>query len=96
MKNLFKNQSEVASQTEALEKGITQKENDLKNYDILKVIITVFIAETAIPQYRERKVSRYVDAMQNFCQEELANAQRSHQTWETFNTKISMLNKNNW
>ena len=37
-------------------------------------MLIVYLAEQAIPEYRQRKVAGYIQAMQGFSKDELVNA----------------------
>lgn len=55
---------------------VQQLDRDVKNWDVIKRFLTIYLAEVAIPQYRKRRTNKYVDAMQMFSQVEVVNAQR--------------------
>jgi hypothetical protein len=48
----------------------------------------VFLANQAIPEFKTRKIKRYLNAIKNFCDEEVNNSRRSLGTWEAFHSKI--------
>lgn len=47
-------------------------------------MLTVYLAEIAIPAYRKRKVAKYTFAMQMFSFDELMNAEKHLQCWGDF------------
>lgn len=84
IKGLFKSSSsKVKKQTELLEK-IAQTERDIENWDTVKRFLIVYLAEIAIPEFRQTKVYKYVTAMQGFSKMELMNAERHQLCWHDF------------
>ena len=70
-------------QTQLLEK-IAQTERDIENWDTVKRFLIVYLAEIAIPEFRQTKVIKYITAMQGFSKEELLNAKRHQNCWGDF------------
>jgi hypothetical protein len=74
LKTMFKTKSgKLKKQATILEK-IAQRERDIENWDVIKRMLIVYLAEQAIPEYRQRKMRAYVEAMQGFSKAELVNA----------------------
>ena len=53
-----------------------QREKDIENWDHIKKILTIYIHEIAIPNFKSRKMKMYVEAMQSFSYEEMFCAQK--------------------
>lgn len=84
MKAVFKSSSsKIKQQTQLLEK-IAQTERDIENWDTVKRFLIVYLAEIAIPEFRQTKVIKYITAMQGFSKEELLNAKRHQNCWGDF------------
>jgi hypothetical protein len=49
---LFKSQSEKASESQKLLQSIAQTEKDIVNFDIIRNYLTVYLAEIAIPSFK--------------------------------------------
>jgi hypothetical protein len=55
---------------------VQQLDRDVENWDKLKKFITIYLFEVAIPNFRNKKVVKYVEAMQAFSFVELQNTQK--------------------
>uniref|UniRef100_A0A7S3N0E8 Uncharacterized protein n=1 Tax=Strombidium inclinatum TaxID=197538 RepID=A0A7S3N0E8_9SPIT len=84
MKAMFKSKSSKARQQQAILERIAQREKDIVNWDVVKKYLIIYLAEVAIPEFRQRKVNKYVMAMQNFSMEELENAKKHQMCWGDF------------
>lgn len=51
---------------------------------MIKRVIIIYLAEQAIPQFRQQKITKYVSAMQSFSKDELVNSQRQQACWVDF------------
>ena len=47
-------------------------------------MLIVYLAEIAIPEFRNIKNIKYITAMQKFALDELENSKRQHQCWNDF------------
>jgi len=84
LKGMFKSSSsKMKAQTEVLER-IAQTERDIENWDTVKRFLVVYLAEIAIPEFKQTKVIKYITAMQGFSQDELLNAQCHKNCWGDF------------
>lgn len=84
IKHVFKSDSaKVKAQTQLLEK-INQTEKDIENWDVIKKFLTIYLAEVAIPQFRQSKQIKYITAMQNFSGAECDNAKQTTRCWGDF------------
>jgi len=43
--------------------NIQQRERDIANWDEIKRFLTVYLAEIAIPDFKKRKMFKYINAM---------------------------------
>lgn len=62
----------------------SQREKDIENWDHIKKILAIYIYEVAIPNFKNRKMKMYVEAMQNFSFEEMFCAQKQQACWGDF------------
>jgi len=62
--------SKTRAQTNLLER-IAQTERDIENWDTIKKFLIVYLAEIAIPEFKQSKQMKYIGAMQGFSKEEL-------------------------
>ena len=54
--------------------SIAQTERDIENWDKIKKFLTIYLAEIAIPDFRNGKIQQYIKGMQGFSKDELFNA----------------------
>jgi hypothetical protein len=54
------------------------------NFDIIKNYLVVYLAEIAIPYFRNSKMKDYKSAMTNFSVEEIINSQKNSECWTHF------------
>lgn len=83
-KGMFKSKDSKARQQIAVLAKIQQRERDIENWDIVKRFLTVYLAEVAIPDFKKKKVSKYVYAMQNLSIDELSNSKSQQKCWADF------------
>ncbi len=83
-KGLFKNQTEKATSVQSMLNNIAELEKDVKNYEIIRNYLIIYLAEVAIPAFRDQKFSNYLTAMYNFCSQEVDNAKHSTDCWNDF------------
>ena len=63
---------------------IAQTERDVANWDVVKRFLIVYLAEIAIPEFKQSKTIKYIGAMQGFSKEELQNAKKAQMCWGDF------------
>jgi hypothetical protein len=83
-KGLFKNNSEKATSVQTMLQQISELERDVKNYEIIRNYLIIYLAEVAIPAFKDQKFSNYLAAMFNFCSQEVENAKHSSSCWSDF------------
>ena len=83
-KGMFKSKDSKARQQIAVLAKIQQRERDIENWDIVKRFLVVYLAEVAIPDFKKKKVSKYVFAMQNLSIDELSNSKSQQKCWADF------------
>ena len=66
LRGAFMSGSKKNNEMARITQAVQQLDKDVKNWDVLKRFITIYLAEVAIPQFRKRKVVKYVEAMQLF------------------------------
>ena len=79
---VFKSASGKASEQQKILAAIAQGEKDILNYDIIKNYLTIYLAEIAIPYFKNHKMKVYLHAMSSFSTEEIENSQRHMETWD--------------
>jgi hypothetical protein len=52
-KGLFKNQTEKATSVQSMLNNIAELEKDVKNYEIIRNYLIIYLAEVAIPAFRD-------------------------------------------
>ena len=62
-KGMFKSKDSKAKQQIHILAKIQQRERDIENWDIVKRFLVVYLAEVAIPDFKKKKVEKYVFAM---------------------------------
>lgn len=60
LKGLFKSQSGKATETQNILSNISQTEKDIANYEVIKNFLIIYLAEIAIPAFKNQKVHNYV------------------------------------
>lgn len=83
-KGLFKNTSEKAQSVQTMLNQIAEFEKDVKNYEIIRNYLIIYLAEVAIPAFKDNKFTNYLAAMENFCCQEVENAKHSSACWKDF------------
>ncbi len=63
-------------------------EGDVINYDVIKKILTVYVANIAIPMYKKKATEKYIRAMAQMCDAEQHNAVGLSDTWLSFKQLI--------
>ena len=83
-KAMFKNESE--KKQEAIKKGEVKKqlELDVKNYDVLKNYLTIYLSTVAIPSYKKQRTEAYIRAMGRMADAEVRNAENTFDCWTNF------------
>ena len=60
---------------------IQQRQRDIENWETIKRFLTIYLSEQAIPLYKNRKTTKYVEAMQSFSKDEVQNAKNHQNCW---------------
>ena len=70
----------------ALEKDRAKLElqEDVLNFDVIKKILTIYMATVAIPDFQKNAKTRYIIAMGNMCCSEVHNASTIVTCWDAF------------
>lgn len=84
VKTMLKTQNQKTQKQSDLVAKIQQTECDIDNWDKIKKMLTIYLAEIAIPAYRKRKVAKYTFAMQMFSFDEMVNAEKHLACWGDF------------
>ena len=63
---------------------ISELEKDVKNYEIIRNFLIIYLAEVAIPSFKDQKFDNYLRAMASFCGQEVENAKNHQQCWGGF------------
>ena len=84
MKGLFKSSTGKATETQNILQSISQSEKDIQNYEIIKNYLIVYLAEIAIPAFKSQKIANYVQAMSQFCEQEISNSKLTGDCWSDF------------
>ena len=82
--SIFKD--EAGKKQQAIEKGNIkgEMEMDCVNYDVIKKILTIYLATMAIPDFQRNAKRRYVIAMGHMCDTEVHNAETITECWDAF------------
>lgn len=56
LKNVFKGKNNKAKQQALILERIAQTERDVENWDTIKKFLTIYLAEIAIPDFRNSKI----------------------------------------
>lgn len=92
-KHMFRSSnSKTQIQAELLE-GIAQAERDIENWDVIKKFLVVYLAEVAIPEFKQMKQMKYVGAMFGFSGDELHNASSHKECWGDFYELVKRYNE---
>ena len=62
-KGLFKSHDQKMKAQADLLESIAQTERDVANWDVVKRFLIVYLAEIAIPEFKQSKVIKYIGAM---------------------------------
>jgi hypothetical protein len=87
-KTLFKSQSGKASSITNLTTFIAQAEKDVEVYEKLIKVVTVYLHERVIPEFKERKVKGYVSSLKDFSDSESKNSNELYQCWSSVLAQI--------
>ena len=66
------------------DKAKLELEADVVNFDVIKKILTIYMATVAIPDFQKNAKARYVIAMGNMCCSEVHNASTIVTCWDAF------------
>ena len=83
-KGLFKNNGEKATEVQSILNQIAELERDVKNYETIRTYLIIYLAEVAIPAFKDQKFSNYLTAMHGFCSQEVSNAKNHSACWSDF------------
>ena len=83
-KGMFMSNSSKASETQNILQNISQTERDILNYEVIKNYLIIYLAEIAIPAFKNQKAGNYLRAMAAFCGQEIQNARLQGDTWNDF------------
>lgn len=67
-----------------------QGERDLENYAVIIRVITIYLAENTIPEFKRQKIQSYHNALKEFSSGEVGNA---HATYTAWNEVVQHLQK---
>ena len=81
---IFKSQASKDKLKDKIVARIAQTERDITNWDLIKKMLIVYLAEIAIPEFRNSKNLKYITAMQKFAFDELENSKRQRECWNDF------------
>jgi len=90
--SMLKNDSEKKQQV--VEKGlmIQELEQDVINFDTIKKILIIYLAQIAIPTYQKQSKERYIMAMGRMCISEVKNSNTVADCWHSFKQLIDTYN----
>lgn len=71
---------------------VSQIERDIENWETIKKFLTIYLAEIAIPEYRNNKQWKYINAMTGFSNQELINAKATLACWGDFHALANAYN----
>ena len=89
MKGLFKSKSGKEEAAQALLADISQGERDIINYDVIRTFLTIYMAEVAVPYWKDMKMKNYVRVMGEFASEEISNSVKHQECWNDFVNSIA-------
>ena len=81
LRNLFKSKSSKENEADTLRHLIDIESADIINYMKITNIITQYIAEKAIPFFKNDKMNNYYNMIDILCSQEQANANISTSYW---------------
>ena len=90
--SILKNDSE--KKQSVVEKGllIQELEQDVINYDTIKKILIIYLAQIAIPTFQKQSKERYIMAMGKMCVSEVKNSNTVADCWHAFKQLIDSYN----
>jgi len=91
---LFKSKEGKAAKAQNILEKIGQQEKDIVNYQTYRDWLVIYIVEVAIPRFRQNKSKGYLNAMTNFCLEEISNSNRMQDSWSDFMETIKKAQRN--
>ena len=84
LKHMFKSESNKVKQQTIILQRINQTERDIENWETIKKFLVIYLAEVAIPDFKNSKQMKYIKAMQGFSGDELSNAKQTMNCWGDF------------
>ena len=81
LKTMFKSSGKKQDLIHKMAIVIAQRQQDIENWDTIKRLLTIYLAEVAIPAFRRAKTSKYVFSLEHFSLDELKNAQKHIGCW---------------
>lgn len=94
-KGLFKNADGKANEVQVMMTQIVNIEKDIRNYELIRDHLIVYLATIAIPSFKEHKFGTYLKAMRSFCTEEVENARSKLSCWSEFLGVINQIESSN-
>ena len=82
-KTLFKSQTGKANTITNLTTFIAQAEKDVEIYSQLIKVVTVYLHEKVIPEFKEKKVKGYVLSLKDFSDSESKNSNELYKVWSS-------------
>jgi hypothetical protein len=86
--SIFKDEAGKKAQAIEREKDRALLEMDVFNYDVIKKILTIYLATIAIPDFQRNAKRRYAIAMGYYCDTEVHNAETIAECWDSFKQVI--------
>ena len=84
MRGMLKSADSKQHEITRITGAVQQLDRDVENWEKVRKFVTVYLYEVAIPQFRNKKVVNYVEAMQAFSAVELSNAEKQQSCWKEF------------
>ena len=81
---LLKSQDQKIQYQSQLLGRIEKRKADVKNWDIIKKFLIIYLAEVAIPYFKGQKDEKYIQAMQQYSHGEMTNAEKHISCWGDF------------
>jgi hypothetical protein len=73
IKSIFKSSSGKAESISKLTQYISQGERDIENFDKIITVLTIYLSEKAIPEFKKKKTDSYFAAVKVYCEQEISN-----------------------
>ena len=86
--SIFKNDAEKKQLAVDRAQMKAQLEQDVLNYDVIKKILSLYMYQILLPDFKKKGVQRYILSMKEMCQCEMGNASSLNDCWNHFFTLI--------